>query len=139
MKYELQNVLSGKSSNSYNAPIQTISRLLRSDEKTGPMAEGKHQNKQQETKLIIDFARKNDWIYDSNNEEDFVSSGAEQKVYIKNKRQVLKLNDAIYYASWEDYFHNLLLHNFFFSDTSSSFKPGSFIPVTLELKFDVAK
>ena len=118
IKYELQNVLSGKSNNSYNAPIQTISRLLRSNEKASPMAERKHQNKEQETKQIIEFARSNEWIYDSINEEDFVSSGAEQKVYIKNKRQVIKLNDAIYYASWEDYFHNLLLHNFFFSDTA---------------------
>ncbi|MFV0565462.1 MAG: hypothetical protein ACK5NB_06490 [Flavobacteriaceae bacterium] len=51
-------------------------------------------------------------------EENFVSSGAEQKVYIKGKRNVIKLNDAVYYASWEDYFHNLLLHNYFFSDTA---------------------
>jgi len=57
VKYELQNVLSGKSSNSYNAPIQTISSLLRSNEKTSPMAEGKHQNKEQETKQIIDKTR----------------------------------------------------------------------------------
>jgi hypothetical protein len=31
---------------------------------------------------------------------------------------VLKLNDAIYYSYWTDYFHNLLLHNFFFPDTA---------------------
>jgi hypothetical protein len=51
-------------------------------------------------------------------EDDFISSGAEQKVYIKGKRHVIKLNDAVYYASWEDYFHNLLLHNYFFADTA---------------------
>ena len=28
------------------------------------------------------------------------------------------MNDAIYYASWIDYFHNLLLNNLFFPDTS---------------------
>jgi putative ubiquitin-RnfH superfamily antitoxin RatB of RatAB toxin-antitoxin module len=39
-------------------------------------------------------------------------------VYIKNTRQVLKLNDAIYYASWIDYFNNLLLNNYFFPDTA---------------------
>jgi putative ubiquitin-RnfH superfamily antitoxin RatB of RatAB toxin-antitoxin module len=31
---------------------------------------------------------------------------------------VLKLNDGIYYASWEDYFNNLLLNNYFFPDTA---------------------
>ncbi|HEV7230926.1 MAG TPA: hypothetical protein VGO45_06345 [Bacteroidia bacterium] len=30
----------------------------------------------------------------------------------------MKLNDSIFYSSWEDYFHSLLLHNFFFPDTA---------------------
>jgi hypothetical protein len=38
----------------------------------------------------------------------YISQGAEQKVYLKDGATVLKLNDAIYYASWVDYFHNLL-------------------------------
>ncbi|MEL1243068.1 hypothetical protein AAEO56_02245 [Flavobacterium sp. DGU11] len=48
----------------------------------------------------------------------YVSEGAEQKVYLKDAEHVLKLNDAIYYESWEDYFYNLLLHNYFFPDTA---------------------
>jgi len=48
----------------------------------------------------------------------YVSEGAEQKVYLKDTEHVLKLNDAIYYKSWEDYFYNLLLHNYFFPDTA---------------------
>ena len=32
--------------------------------------------------------------------------------------KVFKLNDSIYYLSWEDYFNNLLLNNFFFPDTA---------------------
>lgn len=35
---------------------------------------------------------------------------------------VLKLNDAIYYKSWKDYFINLLLHNHFFPDTAYELK-----------------
>jgi hypothetical protein len=37
---------------------------------------------------------------------------------VKSSFGVLKLNDAIYYSSWKDYFYNLLLHNFFFEDTA---------------------
>ena len=37
---------------------------------------------------------------------------------MKDSNHVLKLNDAIYYRCWKDYFHNLLLHNYFFPDTS---------------------
>ncbi|MGV9004659.1 putative polyvalent protein kinase domain-containing protein [Flavobacterium sp.] len=48
----------------------------------------------------------------------YVSEGAEQKVYLKDSENVLKLNDAIYYTSWKDYFLNLLLHNYFFPDTA---------------------
>lgn len=37
---------------------------------------------------------------------------------MKDENHVLKLNDAIYYSSWRDYFFNLLIHNYFFPDTS---------------------
>ncbi len=47
-----------------------------------------------------------------------MSEGAEQRVYLKGSEHVLKLNDSIYYSSWIDYLHNLLLHNFFFPDTA---------------------
>ena len=38
--------------------------------------------------------------------------------YLSDSGHVLKLNDSIYYASWRDYFLNLILHNFFFPDTA---------------------
>ena len=47
-----------------------------------------------------------------------MSEGSEQKVYLKDGRTVIKLNDAIFYESWEDYLNCLLLHNFFFPDTA---------------------
>jgi hypothetical protein len=51
-----------------------------------------------------------------------VSEGAEQRVYMKDFSIVLKLNDSIYYSTWQDYFINLLLHNFFFQDTAYALK-----------------
>jgi hypothetical protein len=117
IKYELQNILSGKSISGYDVVIQTVADNLRTSQKTSPMAETKHQNKGEETKKLIEFASKNNLFIDSINESAFISEGAEQKVYIQNNQYVFKLNDAIYYASWEDYFHNLLLHNYFFADT----------------------
>ncbi|MFT4526511.1 MAG: hypothetical protein ACI9FU_001166 [Granulosicoccus sp.] len=47
-----------------------------------------------------------------------MSEGAEQRVYLKDPEHVLKLNDAIYFETWRDYLHNLLLHNYFFPDTA---------------------
>ena len=37
---------------------------------------------------------------------------------MQNEFKVIKLNDAIYYETWQDYFNNLLLNNFFFPDTA---------------------
>ncbi|WP_374443862.1 hypothetical protein [Epilithonimonas sp.] len=48
----------------------------------------------------------------------FVSEGAEQKVFLNNDFEVLKLNDGIYYSSWKEYLQNLLLNNYFFPDTA---------------------
>lgn len=82
------------------------------------MAEEYKQNKQQERESLIQFAnQENLWLADIN-VENYVSQGAEQKVYLKDGASVLKLNDAIYYASWIDYLHNLLLNNLFFPDTA---------------------
>lgn len=118
IKYELQNLISGKSGASYDALIQTVASHLRSGKRTSPMAEEKHQNKAQETEKLIEFAKSNNLIIEDIPEEHFIASGAEQKVYITGGKAVTKLNDAIYYASWEDYFYNLLLHNYFFADTA---------------------
>jgi hypothetical protein len=82
------------------------------------MAEEKHENKAQETEKLIEFAKSYNLIIEDIPEERFIASGAEQKVYITGEKTVTKLNDAIYYASWEDYFYNLLLHNYFFADTA---------------------
>jgi len=43
-------------------------------------------------------------------------------VYLNGEKEVLKLSDSIYYASWLDYFYNLLLHNYFFPDTAYQLK-----------------
>lgn len=121
VKNELQNILSGKSSYSYDATIQTITSYLRTSQKTGYSFARKFQNKQEETENLITFATENNLFYNNIDKRNYISEGAEQKVYIKNQEDVLKLNDAIYYTSWQDYFQNLLLHNYFFADTAYQF------------------
>ena len=82
------------------------------------MAQEYKQNKQQERESLIQFANQENLWLANINVENYVSQGAEQKVYLKDGSSVLKLNDAIYYASWIDYLHNLLLNNLFFPDTA---------------------
>jgi hypothetical protein len=118
LKNELQNIISGKSSNGNSSLVQTVANYLRTGKRASPMAEEKYQNKKEETTKLIQFAEQHNLLIKEIDESKFISSGAEQKVYIHNEQFVIKLNDSIYYASWEDYFHNLLLNNYFFPDTA---------------------
>lgn len=118
MKDDIQYILSGKSQVKHHHLIQTACSYLKRSEGTGKMAQDQQQLKEQEAEKLIQFAEANNLWVESINIENYVSQGAEQKVYLKDGATVLKLNDAIYYASWVDYFHNLLLNNLFFPDTA---------------------
>ena len=117
LKHELHNVFSGKSQIRFGTVIQSIASYLNDGAQTGTIIEDEKHYKKQETKSLENYiAEKNLWI--SIDLTQYVSEGAEQKVYLKDTENVLKLNDSIYYNSWKDYLYNLLLHNYFFPDTA---------------------
>ena len=118
MKDDRQNILSGKSQVKHHHLIQTTCSYLKRSQGTSSMVENYQQHKEEETKRLIQFVNDHNLWVDNVNIELYVSQGAEQKVYLKDGSTVLKLNDAIYYASWIDYLHNLLLNNLFFPDTA---------------------
>jgi len=117
MRDDIQNILSGKSQVKHHHLIQTTCSYLKRSQGTSSTVKNQQQHKEEETKSLVQFADDNNLWVDININL-YVSQGAEQKVYLKDSTTVLKLNDAIYYASWVDYFHNLLLNNLFFPDTS---------------------
>ena len=118
MKHELQSIISGKSEVRYGANIQAAACYLKGSERTSQVAKESKFYKKQETEVLIEFITENNlWISDIGI-ENYVSEGAEQKVYLSDGKNVIKLNDGIFYNSWVDYFNNLLLHNFLFSDTA---------------------
>lgn len=119
LKDELQYIIQGKSQNSQRTLIQTIAGYLRASQRASTMVKDDKHYKQEEEKSIIEFCNQNSlWADDKVNFNLFISEGAEQKVYIKDEKTVYKLNDSIYYSSWQDYFTNLLLNNYFFPETS---------------------
>ena len=118
LKYELHNILSGKSEVRFGAIIQTIAGYLKNGKTTGRAVESEKHFKSEETERLENYITQNNlWVRDIDLSQ-YVSEGAEQKVYLKDSENVLKLNDSIYYTSWKDYFYNLLLHNYFFPDTA---------------------
>ncbi len=121
IKNELQNILQGKSEVSYGTLIQTITHFLRKGLAASSATQSNEPNKQQETKELIEYINTQQLWNCNINFDLFLSEGAEQKVYLRGEKTVLKLNDAIYYSNWLSYFENLLLNNYFFSDTAYNF------------------
>ena len=108
IKNELYNIISGESKTSDGAIIQTITNYLRECEKTSGITKTEKHFKKQETEKLELFVSKHRLWFESFDVSNYVSEGAEQRVYLKDNQFVYKLNDSIYYESWIDYFNNLL-------------------------------
>jgi len=118
IKNELQHIFSGQSEVKFGTVIQTIIGYhARSEESSEETQQNKHF-KREETKKLISWIEQENFWYHNINFNSFVSEGAEQKVFLNNDFEVLKLNDGIYYSSWKEYLQNLFLNNYFFPDTA---------------------
>jgi Serine/Threonine/Tyrosine Kinase found in polyvalent proteins len=94
----------------------TTSRTVKKD------FESKLLIKEKQTAFLIDYCKNNNLLLDSPVKEQFIARGGEAMVYLAlDKRSVIKLNDAVYYATWLEFFNSVLLHNIFFPFTSYQF------------------
>lgn len=118
MKNELRNVISGKNKVRFGATIQAITCFLKRSTSASKVAKDSKLYKQKETADLKKYITENNLWAVGVDITNYVSEGAEQKVYLKDGEHVLKLNDSIFYTSWEDYLNNLLLHNYYFEDTA---------------------
>lgn len=75
--------------------------------------------KKEQEKQLNDYISKNNlWITDFSDQENYLTEGGEAKIYFgKDNKSVIKLNDAIYYFTWLDFFNSILIHNLFFEGT----------------------
>jgi len=50
---------------------------------------------------------------------EYLTRGGEAEIYLAPQRiNVVKINDAIYYATWTEYFNSLVIHNLMFPNTN---------------------
>ena len=117
LKYELQNILRGTCEVGKGNLIQTTARYLGKSAKTGEVVEGNKPDKLEEATRLKIFAKETNLWIENINLKNYISEGAEQKVFLNPPLSVFKLTDAIYYENWTDYLHSLMLNNFFFPDT----------------------
>lgn len=119
VKNELQNIIIGDGSIGSTSQLKKVQNFLRRNEETGLRPEEQKCLKIEEEVDLIAFATKQNLLYSKEiSEENFISAGAEQRVYYYDEFHVLKINDSIFYEYWLDYFNSLLIHNYFFKSTT---------------------
>ena len=65
---------------------------------------------------------RNWWVNDLPDESNFLARGGEAKIYFAlDRRNVIKINDGIYYATWLEFFNSIVIHNLLFVDTAYTF------------------
>jgi hypothetical protein len=115
IKRELQNIISGNGTVRHGKLIQTINRYLRREKAAIFETEKAKFVKAQETEILLNFIDQKKLWFVHPDESKYIGEGAEQKIYEHaDPKFIIKLNNSIFYEFWEDYFNNLLIHNFFF-------------------------
>lgn len=122
IKDELQHIILGHEPTGQASQLKKTQRFLRSNAETSLATEKQQRFKSEETTTLIAFAEQEDIIYAPEiRESDFISEGAEQKVYRLDGSHVIKTNAGVFYEYWLDYFDSLLIHNYFFPATAYTF------------------
>jgi hypothetical protein len=122
IKDELQNIILRDEQAGTNSQLKKTQTFLRRYAETGSSIEKQQRFQDEETTALIAFATTENLLYPHQIlSADFISEGAEQKVYRYNDAYILKTNSRVFYESWLDYFNSLLIHNFFFPATAYAF------------------
>ena len=75
-------------------------------------------DKEKEVEILENYIEENHLWYDDLQFGIYLDEGAEQKVFFNDEKSiVIKLNDAIFYVNWSQYFESLLVHNILFPHT----------------------
>ncbi len=80
--------------------------------------EGKARRKEEQQSCLNNYAQQNNlWLPAPT--DNFLARGGESRVFLSaDGRNVIKLNDGGYYATWTEYFNNLVIHNLLFPGTA---------------------
>ena len=119
---ELRSVIIGNEPSGDASKLKKTQNFLRGNASAGFDAKEKQYLKSEEEKRLIKFIEQEALFFEAEiSERNFISSGAEQRVYRYDDFHVIKTNDSIFYAYWLDYFNSLLVHNYLFPSTYYDF------------------
>ncbi|WP_316829745.1 hypothetical protein [Pedobacter aquatilis] len=122
IKNELRDIIIGNGPTGETSKLKKTQNFLRRNEKASRKFKKQEYLKSEEEIGLISFAKKENLFYHGEiSEKEFICAGAEQRVYRYDDFSVIKLNDAVFYEYWLDYFNSLLIHNYFFQSTTYAF------------------
>jgi Serine/Threonine/Tyrosine Kinase found in polyvalent proteins len=85
--------------------------------------EGQSIIKKEQAKFLRQQSFEMDWWISKKPDENlFLARGGEAKIYFDEEgRNVIKINDAVYYATWLEFFNSVVIHNLLFPKTAYLF------------------
>lgn len=85
--------------------------------------EGQSRIKKEQTEFLKHHSAQKEWqVQGLPDESCFLTRGGEARIYFApDNRSVIKANDAVYYATWLEFFNSLVIHNLLFKKTAYTF------------------
>ena len=123
-KEKIAHIVHGDVLEGQQNSLTTIRNLLCSSYPTSRTVkkdfESKLRVKKEQAEFLIRYCNSHDlFLRNLPVKEQFIAKGGEAIVYLSiDRRNVIKLNDAVYYATWLEFFNSVLLHNILFPHTS---------------------
>lgn len=79
--------------------------------------------KKEQAEFLKHHSAVRNWrVHDLPDESSFLTRGGEAQIYLApDRRNVIKANDAVYYATWLEFFNSLVIHNLLFEETAYTF------------------
>jgi len=115
IRKKLQNIVRGALLEGQEDHCTTIRNLLSESFETGPTVKREFESrsiiKEKQAGFLKSHAeRANLWLPSLPMGSQYLTKGGEAKIYLAaDSRNVIKVNDSIYYATWTEYFNSLVI------------------------------
>ncbi|MDR6567393.1 putative polyvalent protein kinase domain-containing protein [Chitinophaga ginsengisegetis] len=124
IRQKLQNIIRGDVLKGQEDHCTAIRNLLVQSFGSSPTVKGEFEGrsilKEKQALFLKTHAENNGWWLTSLPKgSQYLTHGGESKIYLApDHRHVIKINDAVYYATWLEYFNSLVIHNILFPNTA---------------------
>lgn len=123
-RIEIENIVAGVILEGRTDHCTTIRNSFCRRYETSTVVKAKFESnaiiKKEQAELIEAYCTEhNFWLENAPDKDRYLTRGGEAMVYLANDdKHVIKLNEAVYYATWLEFLNSILLHNLIFTNTS---------------------